>query len=100
MQQAIRRKAGPAYLNWLRDVELQRLGMAPTAIEEYVLALSTYDEKRFRQFFQVSLFLASFVKRHGEFFRFLFLATRAVERLQKGTVADIGEQALVRGISR
>jgi exportin-T len=53
MQKAIYTKTGQEYLNWLRDVELPGMGMAGVAIEEYLGALSGFETKRFRQFFQV-----------------------------------------------
>lgn len=53
LQRTIYSKAGPEYIEWLRDRELPGLGMTGNLIEEYLNALQTLDVKGFRQFFQV-----------------------------------------------
>ena len=55
LQKAIYAKIGQEYLTWLKDVELWGMGMNDATIEEYLNALCTFDAKKFRQFFQVSL---------------------------------------------
>lgn len=58
LQKAIYAKTGQAYVTWLRDVELRGMGMDEATTNEYLNALLTFDPKRFRKFFQVSLCLA------------------------------------------
>ncbi|KAI9692185.1 MAG: pre-tRNA nuclear export protein [Bathelium mastoideum] len=59
LQQTILAKAGPPYLAWLRDVELETMGVAPAPKEEYLRALAGMDLKAFRTFF------TAFVSRAG-----------------------------------
>ena len=53
LQKAIYQKTGQAYVSWLRDFELTRMGMDASTIEEYLRTLCNLDLKGFRQFFQV-----------------------------------------------
>lgn len=55
LQKAIYAKMGQEYLAWLRDIELRGMGMDSGVIDEYLHALSTFDPKGFRHFFQVCL---------------------------------------------
>lgn len=54
LQKAIYSKTGQEYLTWLRDVELRGMGMADSAIDEFLQTLCNSDLKRWRQYFQVS----------------------------------------------
>ena len=53
LQKAILSKTGQAYLNWLRDAELRGMGMDESTTNDYLQALCNFDQKRFRQYFQV-----------------------------------------------
>ena len=59
LQQNILAKTGDQYLTWLKDVELQNMGVGPDASEEYLRALAGMDLKAFRGF------LTAFVGRAG-----------------------------------
>lgn len=54
LQKAIYVKTGQEYMTWLREVELNGMGIDGNTIEEYMRALVTLDAKGFRQFFQVT----------------------------------------------
>lgn len=57
LQQAILAKTGQEYLTWLRDVELNNLGVHGAMVDEYLNALITKDPKSFKSF------LVSFLQR-------------------------------------
>lgn len=50
LQQTILSKMGDQYLAWLKDIELQNMGVGPDAAEEYLRALAGMDIKAFRAF--------------------------------------------------
>ena len=62
LQKAIYTKTGQDYLTWLRDVELNGMGMESGVVEEYLGALCNADMKGFQRFFQVCIpFAVDFV---------------------------------------
>lgn len=54
LQKAIYNKTGQQYLTWLRNAELNGMGMDAGTIDEYLRALCTSDTKEFQRFFKVS----------------------------------------------
>lgn len=55
LQKAIYTKTGQEYLTYLKDIELNGMGMNSATINEYLNALSQSDNKAFQQFFKVIL---------------------------------------------
>jgi exportin-T len=53
LQRAIYSKTGETYLGWLRDTELKSMGMDAATIDDYLNALTSFDMKQFRRYFQV-----------------------------------------------
>ena len=53
LQKAIYTKTGQEYLSYLRDVELSRMGMSSSIIEDYLQNLCNSDVKGFQNYFKV-----------------------------------------------
>lgn len=52
LQQTILSRTGQKYLTWLKDVELKPRGASDAAIDDYLRALLTKDQKAFKGFLQ------------------------------------------------
>lgn len=52
LQKAIYTKTGEEYLSFLKTTELNSMGMDAGTVDEYLRALSTFDGKGFKQYFQ------------------------------------------------
>lgn len=58
LQKAIYAKTGQEYLTYLREVELNGMGMNSGIIDDYLRNLSTLDIKAFQNYFRVRLFIS------------------------------------------
>ena len=55
LQRTIYAKTGPQYLSYLQETEFKSMGWDQATVTDYLQALSTFDIKKFRHYFQVSV---------------------------------------------